>query len=300
MDVWHNSLWLYNNIKVQRLEIQSLHFSFYVGYLLLWQVIQGKESYYNTKTTLYLVSFIMTKAAVHSVETFGSVDGPGIRFIIFLKGCKLRCRYCHNPDTWNPDSKDMRSADELLEQALKYRTYWGKKGGITVSGGEALLQMDFMIELFKKAKKLGIHTCIDTAAQPFTREEPFFSKFNELMEYTDLLLLDLKHIDSSEHKKLTGREDDNILDCALYLSDLQKPVWIRHVLVPTITDNDEYLHRLRAFIDRLNNVERVEVLPYHALGVYKWEQMGIPYTLNEVDSPDQERVDNARKILGAV
>ena len=125
----------------------------------------------------------MTKAAVHSVETFGSVDGPGIRFIIFLKGCKLRCRYCHNPDTWNPDSKDMRSADELLEQALKYRTYWGKKGGITVSGGEALLQMDFMIELFKKAKKLGIHTCIDTAAQPFTREEPFFSKFNELMEY---------------------------------------------------------------------------------------------------------------------
>ena len=182
----------------------------------------------------------MTKAAVHSVETFGSVDGPGIRFIIFLKGCKLRCRYCHNPDTWNPDSKDMRSADELLEQALKYRTYWGKKGGITVSGGEALLQMDFMIELFKKAKKLGIHTCIDTAAQPFTREEPFFSKFNELMEYTDLLLLDLKHIDSNQHKKLTGRENDNILDCALYLSELQKPVWIRHVLVPTITDNDEY------------------------------------------------------------
>ena len=242
----------------------------------------------------------MTKAAVHSVETFGSVDGPGIRFIIFLKGCKLRCRYCHNPDTWNPDSKDMRSADELLEQALKYRTYWGKKGGITVSGGEALLQMDFMIELFKKAKKLGIHTCIDTAAQPFTREEPFFSKFNELMEYTDLLLFDLKHIDSNEHKKLTGRENDNILDCALYLSELQKPVWIRHVLVPTITDNDEYLHQLRAFIDRLNNVERVEVLPYHALGVYKWEQMGIPYTLNDVASPEQERVDNARKILGAV
>ena len=242
----------------------------------------------------------MTKAAVHSVETFGSVDGPGIRFIIFLKGCKLRCRYCHNPDTWNPDSKDMRSADELLEQALKYRTYWGKKGGITVSGGEALLQMDFMIELFKKAKKLGIHTCIDTAAQPFTREEPFFSKFNELMEYTDLLLLDLKHIDSNEHKKLTGRENDNILDCALYLSELQKPVWIRHVLVPTITDNDEYLHQLRAFIDRLNNVERVEVLPYHALGVYKWEQMGIPYTLNDVASPEQERVDNARKILEAV
>lgn len=120
------------------------------------------------------------------------------------------------------------------------------------------------------------------------------------MEYTDLLLFDLKHIDSNEHKKLTGRENDNILDCALYLSELQKPVWIRHVLVPTITDNDEYLYQLRAFIDRLNNVERVEVLPYHALGVYKWEQMGIPYTLNDVASPEQERVDNARKILGAV
>lgn len=141
------------------------------------------------------------KASVHSVETFGSVDGPGIRFVIFLKGCKMRCRYCHNPDTWKYDEKDMRSADELLDQAVRYRSYWGKTGGITVSGGEALLQLDFMIELFRKAKSMGIHTTLDTAAQPFTREEPFFSKFRELLNYTDLILLDIKHIDSKEHKK---------------------------------------------------------------------------------------------------
>lgn len=241
-----------------------------------------------------------TKAAIHSIETFGSVDGPGIRFIIFLKGCKLRCRYCHNPDTWNAHSEDMRSADELLAQALKYKTYWGKTGGITVSGGEALLQIDFMIELFKKAKKENIHTCIDTAAQPFTREGVFFEKFKELMQYTDLLLLDIKHINNEQHKLLAGRGNDNILDCARYLSEINKPVWIRHVLVPTITDNDEYLYELRSFLDTLHNIERIEVLPYHALGVYKWEQLGIPYSLNHIDSPTQARIDNARKILGAV
>ena len=242
----------------------------------------------------------MLKAAIHSVETFGSVDGPGIRFIIFLKGCKLRCRYCHNPDTWNPDSKDMRSTDELLEQALRYRSYWGKTGGITVSGGEALLQIDFMIELFQKAKQLGIHTCIDTAAQPFSREETFFAKFEKLMQYTDLLLLDVKHIDSEQHRKLTGRGNENILDGARYLSAIGKPVWIRHVLVPGVTDDDAYLHQLRAFLDTLTNIERVEVLPYHALGVYKWQQLGIPYTLKDTPTPAQERVDNAKKILGAV
>ena len=155
-----------------------------------------------------------TKAAIHSIETFGSVDGPGIRFIIFLKGCKLRCRYCHNPDTWNAHSEDMRSADELLAQALKYKTYWGKTGGITVSGGEALLQIDFMIELFKKAKKENIHTCIDTAAQPFTREGVFFEKFKELMQYTDLLLLDIKHINNEQHKLLAGR--GNLYGFAMY------------------------------------------------------------------------------------
>lgn len=237
------------------------------------------------------------KAYVHSIESFGSVDGPGIRFIIFLSGCKMRCRYCHNPDTWTMKSDDMRSADELLQQALRFRAYWGKEGGITVSGGEALLQIDFMLELFEKAKALGINTCLDTAAQPFTREEPFFSKFTKLMSLTDLVLLDLKHIDNQEHKKLTGWENNNVLDCARYLSQIQTPVWIRHVLVPNITDNDTYLHNLRDFIKTLHNVKRIEVLPYHSMGAYKWQKLGLNYTLDHVDSPTRERVENAEKIL---
>ena len=237
------------------------------------------------------------KAYVHSIESFGSVDGPGIRFIIFLSGCKMRCRYCHNPDTWTMKSDDMRSADELLQQALRFRAYWGKEGGITVSGGEALLQIDFMLELFEKAKALGINTCLDTAAQPFTREEPFFSKFTKLMSLTDLVLLDLKHIDNQEHKKLTGWENNNVLDCARYLSQIQTPVWIRHVLVPNITDNDTYLHDLRDFIKTLHNVKRIEVFPYHSMGAYKWQKLGLNYTLDHVDSPTRERVENAEKIL---
>ena len=237
------------------------------------------------------------KAYVHSIESFGSVDGPGIRFIIFLSGCQMRCRYCHNPDTWTMKSDDMRSADELLQQALRFRAYWGKEGGITVSGGEALLQIDFMLELFEKAKALGINTCLDTAAQPFTREEPFFSKFTKLMSLTDLVLLDLKHIDNQEHKKLTGWENNNVLDCARYLSQIQTPVWIRHVLVPNITDNDTYLHDLRDFIKTLHNVKRIEVLPYHSMGAYKWQKLGLNYTLDHVDSPTRERVENAEKIL---
>ena len=237
------------------------------------------------------------KAYVHSIESFGSVDGPGIRFIIFLSGCKMRCRYCHNPDTWTMKSDDMRSADELLQQALRFRAYWGKEGGITVSGGEALLQIDFMLELFEKAKALGINTCLDTAAQPFTREEPFFSKFTKLMSLTDLVLLDLKHIDNQEHKKLTGWENNNVLDCARYLSQIQTPVWIRHVLVPNITDNDTYLQDLRDFIKTLHNVKRIEVLPYHSMGAYKWQKLGLNYTLDHVDSPTRERVENAEKIL---
>ncbi len=241
----------------------------------------------------------MLKGAIHSIETFGSVDGPGIRFIVFLKGCKLRCKYCHNADTWDPKSEDMRSADEILDFAERYRGYWGEDGGITVSGGEPLLQIDFLTELFMKAKERGINTCIDTALQPFTREEPFFSKFKKLMEYTDLLLVDIKHIDREEHIKLTGLPNDNILDGMGYLSEIGKPIWIRHVLVPGITDNDEYLKKTRKFIETLSNVERIEVLPYHTMGQHKFEALGIPYPLVDVKSPTSERVANADKILNA-
>ena len=189
-----------------------------------------------------------TMLRVHSVESFGSVDGPGIRFVIFLKGCAMRCQYCHNPDTWDRAGGNLRSVDDVLSQALRYRSYWGEKGGITVSGGEALLQIQPLTELFHKAKDLGINTCLDTSAQPFSRKDGRFSAFEALMKYTDLVLLDIKHIDNDAHKRLTGWENENILDCARYLSDIHKPVWIRHVLVPGINDDDESLHRLRSFI----------------------------------------------------
>ena len=238
-----------------------------------------------------------TMLRVHSVESFGSVDGPDIRFVIFLKGCAMRCQYCHNPDTWDRAGGNLRSVDDVLSQALRYRSYWGEKGGITVSGGEALLQIQPLTELFHKAKDLGINTCLDTSAQPFSRKDGRFSAFEALMKYTDLVLLDIKHIDNDAHKWLTGWENENILDCARYLSDIHKPVWIRHVLVPGINDDDESLHKLRSFIDTLSNVERVEVLPYHDLGVYKWEQLGIPYKLTDVKPPTEESVLHARKIL---
>ncbi|WP_081677417.1 pyruvate formate-lyase-activating protein [Butyrivibrio sp. WCD3002] len=241
----------------------------------------------------------MLQGRIHSIETFGSVDGPGVRFIIFLKGCNLRCKYCHNADTWNPESNDLRTADELLDKAERYKSYWGDEGGITVSGGEPLLQMDFLRELFSKAKERGINTCIDTAAEPFTREEPFFSEFNALMKDTDLLLVDIKHIDNDEHIKLTGKPNENIKDCLRYLSEIDKPVWIRHVLVPGITDNDEYLKKTREFLDTLSNVKRIDVLPYHSLGQFKWEELGIPYQLQGVEAPSAERIENAKRILGA-
>lgn len=237
---------------------------------------------------------------VHSLESFGSVDGPGVRYVIFLSGCAMRCQFCHNPDTWNMKEGQVTTADELLNKALRYKGYWGNKGGITVSGGEPLLQMDFLTELFRKAKQAGIHTTLDTSANPYTEKEPWHTKWLELMKYTDLVLLDIKQIDEKEHIKLTGHTNRNILSMAQELSDMGKPVWIRHVLVPGGSDKDEYLHRLADFIHTLKNVERVEVLPYHTLGTFKWEKLGIPYPLEGVKPPTQERIDNARKILGAI
>ena len=234
---------------------------------------------------------------IHSTESFGSVDGPGVRFVIFVSGCPMRCQFCHNPDTWDMQVGRKRSADDLLSQALRYKSYWGTEGGITVSGGEPLMQIDFMIELFRKAKEKGIHTTIDTSGAPFTREEPFFGKFNELMRYTDLLLVDIKHIDEEQHKVLTGRTNVNILDMARYLSEIGKPVWIRHVLVPERNDDDVHLEKLYDFISALKNVQKVEVLPYHTFGEYKWKELGYEYPLAGIDPPSKERVANANRIL---
>lgn len=236
---------------------------------------------------------------IHSTESFGAADGPGVRFIIFMQGCHMRCRYCHNPDTWKMDGGDEVTADEILKRALRFKPYWGKDGGITISGGEPLLQIDFVIELFKKAKELGINTCIDTAGNPFTKEDPFFSKFEELMKYTDLLLLDLKEINPTRHKDLTGFDNSNIIEMAKYLSEINKPVWIRHVLVPEHSDFDEDLDALGDFIDTLSNVDRVEILPYHTLGKFKWENLGIPYTLESISPPSAERIENAKQRIHA-
>ena len=235
---------------------------------------------------------------VHSLESFGSVDGPGVRYVIFLSGCTMRCQFCHNPDTWKIGSGTPYEADTLLRQALRYRTYWGEKGGITVSGGEPLLQIEFLIDLFQKAKQKGVHTTLDTSGAPFTEEDPFYSRFLELMKYTDLVMLDIKQIDDDMHRVLTGHTNTNILRMAQVLSDLNKPVWIRHVLVPGGSDDDDCLHRLADFIHTLHNVERVEILPYHTLGTFKWESLGIPYPLAGVNPPSQDRIENAEKILG--
>ena len=240
------------------------------------------------------------KGRIHSVESFGSADGPGVRYIVFLKGCNMRCQYCHNPDTWAKDGGELMTPEEVLKKALRYKTYWKEKGGITVSGGEALLQIDFVTELFRLAKEKGVNTCLDTSGNPFSMEDPFKSKFDELMKYTDLFMLDIKHMDDAAHRKLTGQTNQNILKMAAYLSDHGKAMWIRHVLVPGITTEEDELYRLRSFLDTLKTVERVEVLPYHTLGVFKWKELGIPYQLEGVDPPTKEQIDRAKEILGAL
>ena len=234
---------------------------------------------------------------VHSLESFGSVDGPGVRYVIYLSGCAMRCQFCHNPDTWNMTAGKSYTADALLKQAVKYRTYWGNKGGITVSGGEPLLQIDFLIELFRKAKEMGIHTTLDTSGNPYTEKEPFYSKWLELMKYTDLILLDIKHIDPKEHVKLCAQPQDNILAFAAYLEKKQIPVWIRHVVVPGITDREEYLYRLGRYLGTLKNVKALDVLPYHDMGKAKYGQLGIPYPLEDTAPLPPAKAAESRKII---
>lgn len=234
---------------------------------------------------------------IHSTENFGTVDGPGVRFVVFTQGCHMRCQFCHNPDTWDLNAGRQVTADEIIEEALRYRSYWGEDGGITISGGEPLLQLDFLLELFKKAKEHGIHTTIDSCGKPFSRRPAFFDKFNEVLKYTDLILFDIKHIDPEGHRVLTQHTNENILDMAQYLSEIGQPVWIRHVLVPERTDYDEYLIRLGEFISTLKNVQKVEILPYHRMGIYKWKELGVDYPLEGIDPPTQERVKNAQELL---
>ncbi|MFC4388106.1 pyruvate formate-lyase-activating protein [Gracilibacillus marinus] len=235
---------------------------------------------------------------IHSVETCGTVDGPGLRYVIFMQGCLLRCQYCHNPDTWSRDKGRHVTVQELVNDIESYLPFFqASGGGVTVSGGEPLLQVDFLTELFIELKKIGVHTTIDSCGGCFSTSPHFLEKLDELMEVTDLVLLDLKHIDPINHKKLTGMTNKHILTFAEYLKERNIPVWIRHVLVPTVSDDDAALNRLSQFIATLSNVKKVEVLPYHKLGVYKWEALGIEYPLEGVEPPSSERVKNAEAIL---
>ena len=238
-------------------------------------------------------------AKIHSFESFGTVDGPGIRFVVFFKGCPLRCQYCHNPDTWTMAGAKEMSVDEIVTNVLKYRSYYGEKGGITVSGGEPLLQIDFVIELFKKLKASRINTCVDTSGITFDpTNAQSVEKHEELIKYTDLFLLDIKHIDSDKHKEITGQGNENVLAFAKFLSDNGKRIWIRHVLVSSLTDNDESLIKLKEFISSLSTVEKIEVLPYHSMGKVKYDNLGIDYVLKDEESPSKERVENAKVLLG--
>lgn len=229
---------------------------------------------------------------IHSYESFGTVDGPGIRFVVFLQGCPLRCKYCHNPDTWSiTDSKIQESPREVFEKVKRYKKYFGKKGGLTITGGEPLLQLDFVLELFKLCKEENIHTALDTSGYIFN------NKVKKILEYTDLILLDIKSIDEEVYKSLTGVELTNTLEFAQYLNKINKKTWIRHVVVPKITDNDNLLTRLSDYISKLNNIENIEVLPYHKLGVFKYKELGLNYILDGIEELSKERLENAINIL---
>lgn len=235
---------------------------------------------------------------IHSVFSGGTVDGPGIRFVIFMQGCPLRCKYCHNPDTWSFSGGEERSIDSLVAEILKYRNYYGSKGGVTVTGGEPLMQIEFVTELLKKVKSYGINTAVDTSGFTFNvNDEASVKKHQALDEYVDLYLLDIKHIDDEAHKNLTGVTNRNTLEYAKWLSARGKRIWVRHVLVPGYTDFDDSLNSLSSFIEKLN-VEKVEVLPYHTMGEVKYQNLGLEYPLKGVTPPSKERVLNAKSILG--
>ena len=237
------------------------------------------------------------KGRISATESFGSVDGPGIRFIVFVQGCRYRCQYCHNPETWEREGGYEATAEEIFRQAWRYRPYWKRTGGITVSGGEPLLQLEFVTELFRLAKEKGVNTVIDTAGEPFTYDEPFFSAFETLLPLSDLFLLDLKQIDDAKHRALTGTSNESALALARFLSERGKRMWIRHVLVPGWTTREEDLGRLSEFIAGLKTVDRVEVLPYHAMARHKYEELHLPYRLGDTPAPTVEEIASAEEIL---
>ncbi|MBQ7386606.1 MAG: pyruvate formate lyase-activating protein [Clostridia bacterium] len=231
---------------------------------------------------------------VHSIESFGTLDGPGIRYVLFLKGCPMRCLYCHNPDTWDTAGGTLMSADEVLAEYDKNKEFY-TKGGITVSGGEPLLQIDFLIDLFKKAHSRGIHTCIDTSGITFSEKTE--EKLDELLKYTSLVMLDIKHIDPASHKTLTGHSNEKILEFARYLDKSHTPIWIRHVVVKGYTDSREYLFALGEFVGTLKNVKALDVLPYHTMGKNKYTELGLEYPLGNMPALSHSEALDAKRII---
>lgn len=234
------------------------------------------------------------KGRVHSFETFGTVDGPGIRFVVFMQGCPLRCIYCHNRDTWNASGGNEYTAGEVVNEMKKYINYIRfSGGGITVTGGEPTLQAGFVTEVFRRCKELEIHTALDTSG--FTDIE----KVEELLQNTDLVLLDIKHAVDEKHRAITGVGNEKIKKFALYCTQQKIPIWIRYVLVPGYTDSEEDLKLAADFISELSTVEKVEVLPYHSMGTYKWDKLGKEYQLKDVKEPSEQQVKEAQDILSS-
>lgn len=237
------------------------------------------------------------KGRIHSLESFGTVDGPGVRFVVFVQGCPMRCAYCHNPDTWAMTGGTMMEPSEIIEQFERNRGFY-KDGGITVTGGEPLMQVDFLIDLFTLAKKDNIHTCIDSSGIAFNRSNTeFMKKMDQLAELTDLVMLDIKHIDSQKHLELTSQPNTNILDFCSYLDEKNIDMWIRHVVVPGITDDDVYLEQLGYFIGQFHNLKALDVLPYHTMGEKKYESLGIPYKLQGVPAMDKDKVVEKKAVI---
>lgn len=230
---------------------------------------------------------------IHSVESCGTVDGPGIRFVVFTQGCPMRCQYCHNPDTWDFKDNNRMSVEEIVKQYEGVKEFCA--GGLTVTGGEPMAQMEFVTELFKQLHAEGVNTALDTSGVLFNKDNT--EKVDELMKYTSIVLLDIKHIDDEEHKKLTKHSNKNILDFARYLSDIKKPMWVRHVVVPGITYKEEYLTRLGEFLATLHNIAALDVLPYHDMAIPKYENLGIDYPLKGVPPLSHDEAINARNII---
>ena len=231
---------------------------------------------------------------IHSIESCGTVDGPGIRFVVFVQGCPMRCKYCHNPDSWSTETNQQMSVSEILEKYDGVKEFV-KSGGLTVTGGEPLMQIDFVTELFKAAKAKNIHTALDTSGILFNKGNT--AKIDELLKYTDLVLLDIKHINNEEHIKLTGLPNTNILEFAQYLSQKTLPMWVRHVVVPEITYNEKYLRELGEFIGKLRNVKALDVLPYHDMAIPKYENLGINYPLKDIKPLTKEEALKARGFI---